>query len=189
MQRAKAIGIGAGVAAGLAAAWYLISPFAAVAGCKNSIVELDADKAEKCVDFPALRESLKSELPAMMMKQMQEDPQMANNPFASFGMALVVPMISAMVDSYVTPAGLKTAFKLAKSNQADSQTQPESQGDSAAANRSLELSESLKKSTFGYEGLSKFQVTGTVENGNKIKLLFSRHGFSDWQLSAITFAN
>ena len=187
MRNTKVLGIGLGAALAIAGGWYLVSPFAAVVGCRNAIVELDADKAENCIDFPALREGLKSEIPAMLMKQMRQDPEMAGNPFSSIGMALVIPMVSAMVDAYVTPAGLKTAFKLAKLNQANGQGESVPQDQTAAASKSMQLSDSLKKSTFVYEDLSRFQVSGTAENGNKIKLSFVRHGFFDWKLSAITF--
>lgn len=188
MKRIAVAGIGAGVITAAAAGWYLLSPFAAVAGCRGAIVDLNAEKASKCIDFPALRENLKSEVPVLMIRQMQEDPEMRDNPFASFGMALVVPMVSAMVDAYVTPAGLKTAFALAKSNQETGAASGASEGEAAAANRSEQLSESLRRSSLGYESLNKFQVTGTNEDGSSVRLVFDRHGFSEWKLSAISFS-
>jgi len=187
MKRIAAVGIGAGCITALAAGWYLLSPFAAVAGCRNAFIELNSERASECVDFPALRENLKSELPALLAKQMQQDPGMQANPFASFGMALIMPMVSAMVDTYVTPAGLRTAFEMAKSSQSGEGASTENEGEAAAANRSAELSESLQKSSLGYKGLDKFQVTGTNEDGSKITLVFNRQGFAEWKLSSISF--
>lgn len=187
MKRVAIAGIGAGAISALAVGWYLLSPFAAVTGCRNAIVDLNAQKASECVDFPVLRENLKSEVPALLTKQMQEDPEMRDNPFASIGMALVVPIVSGMIDAYVTPAGLKTAFEMAKANQTNGDTAGEAEGEQAAANRSAQLSTSLQDSSLGYEGLNTFQVTGTNSDGSKIKLLFNRHGFADWKLSSIAF--
>jgi hypothetical protein len=187
MKRVAIAGISAGAITALAGGWYLLSPFAAVSGCRNAIVDLDAQKAAGCVDFPVLRENLKSEVPALMTKQMQQDPEMRENPFASIGMALIVPIVSGMIDAYVTPAGLKTAFEMAKTNQTNGATGVETEGEQAAASRSTQLSTSLRNSSLGYEGLNTFQVTGASDDGSKVKLLFNRHGFAGWKLSSITF--
>jgi len=187
MKRIAAAGIGAGCITALAAGWYLLSPFAAVSGCRNAIIELNSERASECINFPVLRENLKSELPALLAKQMQQDPEMQANPFASFGMALIMPMVSAMVDAYVTPAGLRTAFEIAKSSQSGKGASTGDDGEAAAANRSAELSESLKKSSLGYKGFNKFQVTGTNNDGSTITLIFNRQGFADWKLSRINF--
>lgn len=172
--------------AALAAGWYLLSPFAAVTGCRNAIIELSEERASECIDFPVLRENLKSDLPALLAKQMQQDPEIQSNPFASFGLALIMPMVSAMIDAYVTPAGLRTAFEMAKSNQSGGAS-AEKEGEAAAANRSAELSESLQKSSLGYKGLNKFQVTGTNDDGSTVTLVFNRQGFAGWKLSRINF--
>lgn len=186
MKRIAVAGIGVGCITALAAGWYLISPFAVVAGCRNAIVELNAERTSECIDFPLLRENLKAEIPALIAKQMQQDPDMRNNPFASIGMAFIMPMVSAMVDAYVTPAGVKTAFRMAKSNQSGGAS-GENEGDTAAANRSTELSESLQKSSLDYKDLDKFQVTGTNYDGSNITLVFNRQGFAGWRLSSINF--
>ena len=187
MKRIAAAGIGAGCITALAAGWYLVSPFAAVAGCRNAIVDLNAERASECIDFPVLRDNLKTELPALMAKQMQQDPEIRDNPFASFGMALIMPMVSAMVDVYVTPAGLRTAFEMAKSNQSGRGNEGENEEAAAAAFRSSQLSDSLQKSSLGYDGLDRFKVTGTGNDGTKLTLVFNRQGFADWKLSSIVF--
>jgi len=187
MRRIVAAGIGAGAISALAAGWYLVSPFAAVNGCRNAIVELNAEKAVECVDFPVLRENLKEEVPAIIAKRMQEDPEMRDNPFASIGMALVVPFVSGMIDAYVTPAGLRSAFEMAKNEQTTGDASSEAEGEQAAAERSKELSTSLQKSSLGYENLNTFQVTGTNDDGTKVKLMFKRQGFAEWKLSGIRF--
>jgi len=106
MKRITAALIVAGAVCATAAIWHALSPFADVAMCRNWIIELNAEQASKCIDFPLLRENLKSEIPALIAKQLENDPEIRDNPFASIGMALALPMVSAMIDIYVTPVGL-----------------------------------------------------------------------------------
>ena len=179
------IGIfGAGLG-GIVFGWYLVSPYLVVSQCKHSIEKLDADAAINCVDFPPLRESIKSELSAHVLSEMQNDPEMKSNPFASIGMALIVPMMSAMVDGYVTPSGIKTAFKVAKSKEAG-MPEESSEQEEVVAQRSEDLGRSLKDSSIGYDGsLDKFKVSAKSEDGQDVGLIFNRNGFSDWKLTAI----
>lgn len=187
MKPIAATGVGFGCITLLAAGWYLISPYTAVERCRNAIIDLNAEKASECVDFPELRESLKSELPTLMAKEMQQDPEMRDNPFANFGMALIIPMVSALVDAYVTPAGIKTAFEIAKANQTGREVKTDNEGEETAGSSSEQLSNSLLKTSSGYKGLDKFQMTGTNEDGSKVMLIFNRQGFSSWKLTKIKF--
>lgn len=187
MKPAVVAGIGVGCVTALAAGWYLLSPFAAVAGCRNAIVELNSERASECIDFPVLRESLKSELPAMLAKRMQKPSEMGNSPFTRFGMAFMMPIVSAMVDAYVTPAGLRTAFSTARLNQSGKGAYKENKGDAAAAKKSAELSESLRTSSLRYKNLDRFVVTGANEEGSTITLVFNRQGFAGWKLSSVRF--
>lgn len=189
MKRITAALICAGAVSATAAAWYALSPFAAVAMCRNWIIDLNAEQASKCIDFPLLRENLKSEIPALIAKQLENDPEIRDNPFASIGMALVLPMASAMIDIYVTPAGLKKAFELAKTNEQSKLDVGNDDGaEEGAAIRSRQLSTSLKRGSFRYRDLNKFEITGTSEDGSGIGLFFDRHGFSEWKLSAVSFS-
>lgn len=187
MKRIAAAGIGAGCITALVAGWYLLSPFTAVAECRNAIVELNPERTSNCINFPALRENLKSEVPERLARQMRKDRKFRDNPVASFGMALIMPMVSAIVDAYITPAGIETAFGMAKSIQSSKKAGTENAVKAVVANRSAELSKALKKSSLSYKGLGKFQVTAESNEGKKITLVFERQGFADWKLCAIYF--
>lgn len=171
---------GFSLAAALTAGYYLASPFLALNGLKNSFANKDADKVNQYIDYPALREDLKGQLMAAAIKNMQSDPEMSSNPFSGFATAIVGPMVNAMVDSYVTPSGMKTVMALSSGEQAsqDETSQNLSQ-------RAKDLNEALKKTSFSYEGLDKFGVTATGDNGDKTKLVFARSGFADWKLRGV----
>jgi hypothetical protein len=37
----------------------------------------------------------------------------------------------------------------------------------------------------GYDGLNKFQLTATGDDGKKTKLVFNRQGFAEWKLNSV----
>jgi hypothetical protein len=89
-------------------------------------------------------------------------------------------MVNAMVDSYVTPSGMKTVMALSSGEQASQDETSQN-----LAERAKDLNEALKKTSFGYEGLDKFGVTATGDDGAKTKLVFARSGFADWKLKGV----
>ena len=110
-------------------------------------------------------ESVKSELSAYLLAEIQNYIDMSGNTFSSIGMALVVPMMSAMVDAYVTPSGIKTAFKIAKSNESG-KLAGSSESEEVEAQRSEDLSKSLQDSSIGHYGsLDKFRVSAKGDDG------------------------
>ena len=167
---------------GAAFTYYLSSPLLAVNSLKNAVISKNADEASKYVDYPTLRENLKAELTAIAMKKMQEDPEMANNPFNGFAFAMVGPMVNAMVDNYITPSGMKTIMKLS-SNPSSATDEPSRNIAEIVAS----ADQINKETSMGYDGLEKFQVSYKNEDGTKGKLLFNRKGFAGWTLTNIDF--
>jgi hypothetical protein len=56
------------------------------------------------VDFPRLREGLKSQLQARLLKSVEEEAK--QNPFASLAYLFVAGMVDPLVDALVSPEGL-----------------------------------------------------------------------------------
>lgn len=187
MKRVTAAVIGAGCATAVAAGYYLLSPYGTVVQCKDALVELNSERVSKCIDFPALRETLKSELSEKLEEHVRQHREFRDNPVAKLRIALLKPIVARVIDAYITPSGLRAAFELAKSNQSGKQARTTNEGEVAAANKSTELSKSLIKSSFGYQDLDRFQVTGVRDDGSIVTLLFSRQGFADWKLTGISF--
>jgi hypothetical protein len=100
-------------AALLFVAAYFGSPFLALHDLQRAAHDGDRDRLEQLVDFPKVRENLKSKFDAYMLGSLRSDPSMANNPFAGLG-ALIAPASqernSAKVKSarsrHAVPAGL-----------------------------------------------------------------------------------
>jgi hypothetical protein len=113
---------------------------------------------------------------ASAIKNMQSDPEMSSNQFSGFAAA----MVNAMIDSYVTPSGMKTVMALSSGELASQDETSQN-----LAERAKDLNEALKKTSFGYEGLDKFGVTATGDDGATTKLVFARAGFADWKLKGV----
>ena len=163
--------------------YWLASPYLAIHEISSGAQERDADKVIKHVDFPAVRDDIKGQLIAIMTNKMQSDPEMANNPFAGLAAAFVVPMVNSIIDTYVTPSGIKGLMSAA----------PQEQGSSATGNpiestmkqQSAGLKDTLSSASFNYDGFNKFVVTSKTPEGKSVGLKFTRFGFADWKLVSI----
>lgn len=58
---------------------YAGSPYLAASNLKDAAISGDADQLESQVDFPAVRESLKSQISAALTQKMNSDPGMKDN--------------------------------------------------------------------------------------------------------------
>ncbi|NVE96086.1 DUF2939 domain-containing protein, partial [Altererythrobacter lutimaris] len=78
--------IGAAVlAAVLFGAWYFASPSYEMMQLKDAAEEGDPEELRDRIDFPAVRESMKAQMSAMMARKMAEEP---SDGFAALGGAL-----------------------------------------------------------------------------------------------------
>jgi len=96
-------GVGLGVLAALVIAGYFASPILALQGLTAAAKAGDKARLESAVDFPAVREGLKSQLKASMTRKLEEDPKLRDNPFAAFGQMLLVGVVDKAVETYATP--------------------------------------------------------------------------------------
>ena len=105
-------GVVALVLIGVAA--YGLSPFFAFRTLKAAAKSGDRDRLEEVVDFPAVRENLKSQLAAGLMESMGQKSGMRDNPFAAIGALLLPALTDRIVESIVTPDGIALLLTQAK---------------------------------------------------------------------------
>lgn len=148
---------------------YFGSPYLAARNLKEAAKSVDADALESSVDFPAVRDSLKSQLNAALVKKMSKDASMKSNPFAGLGLMMAPAIIDRMVDSFVTPDGIAAMARGQKPNEAKTD----------ASNR-IDYSSS-------WVNLDRFRVR--MRNPEQTKygasLLFERRGLFSWKLIRI----
>jgi hypothetical protein len=160
----KKVYIAVATALVLAFAGYVAAgPHLALNGIRDGIVAQDEAALAEHVDFPVLRESMKTELATAMTARMAEraggDPQLA-----AMGQLFASKMIEVMVDKVVTPQGL--AMMTSTNGAGDGLTK-----DNVLAGLSV-----------SYEGLNSAVVTQADKPDTK--LILTRQGLK-WRLTGI----
>jgi hypothetical protein len=151
---------------------YVGSPFWAARQFKQAALSGDVDRLEAAVDFPSVRESLKSQLTIAMTQRMQSDPEMRSNPFAGLGLMILPAMVGKMVDAYVTPDGMSAMMRSGKV-------------------RSAKVAEPVKADVdydYSYRTLDRFAVTAKASDAKADEVpnfVFERRGILSWKLIRI----
>ncbi|MEG3086859.1 DUF2939 domain-containing protein [Sphingomonas sp. PB4P5] len=148
---------------------YFGSPFWAARQFRDAALSADVDRLDAAVDFPAVRESLKSQLTVALTEKMQNDPEMRSNPFAGLGMMMMPAIVGKMVDSFVTPDGLSAMMKRGRVDT----SQPDAQAKSDIAY------------DYDYRTLDRFAVTvraPETKAAEAPKFVFERRGLFSWKM-------
>lgn len=162
--------IAGGVAAAALVGFYLASPLLAFNGLKNAARDGDRDKLERLVDFPAVRDSLKSQLQTAFMARMNADPEMRDNPFSGFAMMMVPAMVNGAVDVYVTADGMANLVQGRK---------PAEKGPAPVTPMEEPVT------SYGYTDIDTFKVTVDSAEAEPMALVMRRQGLFAWQLKLI----
>ena len=84
------------------------SPYLAINSIKSAAQEGDSETVSKYIDYPSVRQSLKDQMNAKMMKEMANQK---DDGFAALGAMLASTMVDKMVDGIVTPEGMTMMMK------------------------------------------------------------------------------
>lgn len=172
----KKITIAAAVAAIAIAATAYASPYYALHQIKTAVAARDAEALASHVDFPALRDSVKTQLEANMASSIAAVAG-SDNPFAALGQSIAGAMLGKMVDAMVSPAGVVALVnKSAVSPQAQADDSAPAEGKQAKADYAA-----------GYAGLNTF-IVRAKEGDKEGGLVLERHGIWGWKLSGIELA-
>lgn len=94
------------LAVALAAGWWFGSPYWTLSQIRAAAKSNDADAISAYVDYPALRQDVKEKLTERMVGLTS-----GNDATSKLGRAMGMALVTPMVDTFVSPAGLKTAFE------------------------------------------------------------------------------
>jgi hypothetical protein len=175
MRRGIKIGVSAALLA-VIGGWYYYTPYLAANNMRIAAENKDAVALSRYINFPSVRESLKATLRAKMLSEMaQKEDQ---NPFAALGAAFGVALVGPMVDAMVTPEALVMMMK--GENPSLEKSEPPPDPTSGGSKSDTETS-------MVYESFDQFVVRtkkrGTTEE--PVVLVFQREGLISWKLSAI----
>jgi hypothetical protein len=156
------------VAALLFAGAYAGSPLLAVRGFVAAAKAGNAERLDSAIDFPAVRDSLKSQMTAALNERMADDPKLHDTPFAALGSLLIPTIVDKLVDSLVTPDGIAQLVRRGEVRKPGTDTPP------------------ARPPTYSYSyiDLDRFRVTLTTPDRpeSPAGLIFERRGLFSWKL-------
>jgi len=146
---------------------------------KQAIENRDAESLNDYVDYPTLRENLRATLSASMMKQMSK---LDDNPFAALGVAIGSSLVNQMVDTMVTPEGLRMIMQGERPSVAQAQERNTTNAKTdVSPERQVEVQ--AHYDTFNRFSLRARRLDATKDQ--EIVLVFLRSGLCTWKLSRI----
>lgn len=177
MSRKLIAGVAAGAVALFALAW-AAAPVLTAQALIRAARTGDVGKIERLVDFPVLRESLKTELHAEVVARMRRDPRVAESGLGGLGMMLAPMLVSGAVDVLVTP---EVVADMVRTAEAPDPTRPADPDPADAAD-----GEDIHQA-WGYRSLNAFAVTLTDRDrpDDRLALILERRGLFEWKLAAV----
>lgn len=178
MKKSLIMGVAVGALALFGIAW-AAAPVLAAQALIRAAKAGDEGQIEKRVDFPSLRESLKSELNAELMARMSRDPRLADSGLGGLGMMLAPMILSGAVDAVVTPRVVAHMVTTAEAPDPTRRPAPEPATDDANGDDIHQA--------WGYRSLNEFAVTLTARDqpDDHLALILERRGLFDWKLAAV----
>jgi hypothetical protein len=146
------------------------APYLTLNNMKTATANRNANALSQEIDFPSLRNSVKQNIKAQVIKQMSAT---GAKPIEGLNPALVDKMVDPMVDRILTPEGLDDLMQDkvpgAKVNLPD-----------------LEKNMADSDIKMGYESVDRFVVhfTGKVDRTKAVSVILKRSGLA-WKLSGI----
>jgi hypothetical protein len=157
------------VLAGVAAYWYW-SPYLAVHQLREAAVAADAERFNEHVDFPRLRESLKSQFAARLSKDQGE--QAGNH----FGRLLAGVLVDKLIDTAVRPESVMFAMREGKFKIGKHGAQEGGQ-DTSEREKVVWTTERHGVDTIIFHA----EDEGSAR-AERMALVMQREGFADWKL-------
>nr|WP_133648987.1 DUF2939 domain-containing protein [Paraburkholderia flava] len=174
------------------------SPYVALDRLKRAADARDAATVNQYVDFPALRESLKQQVTALLARRL--DVKNSGNPLAALGAMIGVALISPLVDSYATPDGVAALLNgiPPRGEPGERPPPPPStpQPADAAPTQPPQPQPPVAKdassppqppqTTAGYRSLNEFVITYQHGVGDtRYSAILHREGLFSWKLAAV----
>ncbi|ESQ84933.1 hypothetical protein AEAC466_07705 [Asticcacaulis sp. AC466] len=160
---------------------YLASPYFAAKALADAAKAGNKDKLEALVDFPAVRDGLKSQLTAMLTAKMQNDPELKDNPFAGLGQMMVPALAERAVDAMVTPGGIAA---MATAKPAAAPGQPDASKTELTPAPTSSQADDNTVHSYSYVTMDRFRASAAPKSkpAQHIDFVFERRNFFSWKL-------
>lgn len=154
-----------------AAAWLYFTPYMAVNRLQAAAERGDRQALDEMVDFPALRNSVKSEIQGSVARGIQK----GGGPFAALGSAMTGMIVSPVVDAAVTPEGIGLLMKGQRPTDDDRREDDENWRERTKISRRWEAADRFV-----------IQYSDRQSGHEQIALIMRRDGLR-WRLSGVRF--
>jgi hypothetical protein len=162
----------------LAAVLSFVSPILAFRHLESAAKSGDRDALEAAIDFPAVRQSFKDQISAMIVDRVRNDPGLRGNIFAGIGALLLPAIADRIVDSVVTPDAISGMILRAKFSPNKSSTR-----------RSAPAKPPSVGMSYGYMSVDRFRVRLFQRDDPRaeasIAFIMEREGLISWKLARI----
>lgn len=138
----------------------------------------DQRKIEALVDFPAVKDSLRTQMTQVLTDSFANDPEMQGNPFAGMAVAMVPAMVGTAVDAMITPKGLSA---LASGDGAPTGADDR---DAPTPAPSPSPADDRTKHQFSYDSLDRFRSSAVsqADPAQHVSFIFERRNVFSWKL-------
>jgi hypothetical protein len=152
------------------AGWYYLSPGWTLRSMVEAAKANDEERFSAYVDYPALREDLSAEMGQRLTAAADRD----GNPAAQLGAAMGMALMKPIVDAMVSPQGMKIAFAALAKEEQGAPLKKTAEGGKVRPMPSIERI-----------GFNRFRVSGETTPGQGF--VFERRGLG-WKLVGIDLA-
>lgn len=159
----------------LLAAWLIAAPWITVYQIKTAAQARDGQALAGHVDFASVRQSLKDQINATVLRKMGGSDGQTLNPLAALVAPLAGALVDKTVDAYVTPAGVAQLLAGREPDAAPSAPSP--------APAKNDTAQPLSGARMGYRGIDRFVVT-THGKAGETQFILARRGLA-WKLAEI----
>ena len=170
---------------------YFASPLLAFRALVQAAQAGDRAGLERMVDFPAVRDSLKSQLGERLMGALERDAGLAKGPFGQLGALLGPAIVDQVVDAAITPDGVAAIVRTGRAPLSDivpGRAAPPPPAEPGLPGPPREPPANTKLSTrFAYLDLDHFRARTVSSDAPEAPLgwVLERRGLFSWKLVRI----
>jgi hypothetical protein len=171
----------------LFAAWWFATPYLTLHSIQSAAENKDAHALSQYVDFPALKESMKTNLKRKIMQTLSQTHN--DNPYANLlgaaGSQMAAQMIDPLLNATITPETI-TELLQGRSKAASSNSGGNGSGNSRDPLSFIPPNEDIAV-TKGYRGFDVFAVTLKDKKSDKelVAFILKRQGLFAWKVSEV----
>lgn len=158
-------------------AYLYASPYLVLNQMKSAAQQGDSDKLNQYIDYPSVRQSLKDQLNAYMLKELKQEK---NNEFAKFGSMLATSMTDTLLDTVITPKGVGLMLQGKNLNPSHMSTT------TVDPSEKIEKAKNDVEYKMYYSSFNRFvvNVKNTERHNQRVQVVMQRDGLS-WQVKQL----